>query len=388
MGLSSPERAPSDQPEMPQGLERVYPLGSVMLDGFRGHEIGLPGAVLEIRRIPGLPENFYNVAVLRVSKEPDSTVMLLGRYVEKRGEPGQPDTGPLAVTVIDKGAAQPLAKVWWPEQSNMGDQLEDARAVESPDGRVTLGWTRLAQSAERYEPFPAFSITTAQELLGGQFPDTHHITGLGKSGETIPIGGGPKQFHLLPGKNTTPFGSGNFVFRPEKENHLLLTFSLDEKGEASDIRRLEFKKKDIPDWGESRMGSTMPPIWLNDREAIFLVHGIKFTQGKHRYSIGSARLFRDEAGGYAIDNISKDPILTPESFNGFFEGEQVELHPQERQALYLCGGFPIYDSEGKPRLIKTYPSVGDTRTVEATLSVDEIVRDWQRSEPAQRSPSF
>jgi hypothetical protein len=132
------------------------------------------------------------------------------------------------------------------------------------------------------------------------------------------------------------------------------------------------------------MGSTVPPIWLNGSEAILLIHGIKMVQDRYRYAIGSARLLLGADGILSIDNISPDAHLTPDSFTELFPGRQVELRPEERQAVYLCGGIALGGNGKEPALIKTFPNVGDTQTVEATFSVAGILRNWDRTIPSIR----
>ncbi len=341
--------------------------------------------VTEIREIPGLPKNFFNVAAFAIGQELGSPTLLLGRHIEKESGPGEPDIGSLAVAVLNNGVAESFTEVWRPEEGRSGDLLEDPRAVMLPDGRVLIGFTRLAPHEGRYLPFPAVSITTPEALLRGDFPDTHFVTGLGIGDQTTPIGDGSDMFHILPGKNAVPLRTNHSMFRREVDDHRFVVFSHDESGVAKGLQYLEFPKENIPSWGESRMGLTMPPTWLNDNEAILLVHGFNKPNGKFRYHIGAARLFVNENGEYAIDNISQEPLLTPDSFENVFHGEQVERHPEVRDALYLCGGVPIYDAFGNLRSIDSFPSVGDTWTLKASFSAPKITMDWQRDEPLNQT---
>ncbi|HEV7454860.1 MAG TPA: hypothetical protein VGO07_06400 [Candidatus Saccharimonadales bacterium] len=335
------------------------------------------GVILEAREIPGLPEGFFNAAVWR---EDDAT-FLLGRYVKERGKPGEPDTGALMLAVLagEPSEVVELSSIWEPDGA--GDQIEDARAMQHK-GLVVLGYSRLAQVDGRYVPFPSYSVTTTEQLRKGALPSTYFITELGEGRETTPVGGGPNMYHLLPGKNTTPFGQGEFMFRPEDETHRLLLFSVDVIGTAHAEQHLEFPKDEMPPWAEFKIGSTMPPVWLNDKEAIFVFHGIQMVDGKYHYSIGSARLYRDDQGNYAVDNFSQEPHITPDYFAEMFSGKEVQLRPEERSAAYLCGGYPEYDENGSLTSIKTYPNVGDTHTVEVTLSADKIMAGWNRDTPA------
>lgn len=130
-------------------------------------------------------------------------------------------------------------------------------------------------------------------------------------------------------------------------------------------------------WAEYRIGTTMPPIWLNDNEAIFPIHGIQIIDDKYVYSIGMARLLRGEGGELSVDNVSQKSIINPDSFAGEFDSDEIELH-SERRVVYCCGGVPIYSDSGELEQLKLYVNVGDKRTVEVTVSVTGIIKSWQR----------
>jgi len=132
------------------------------------------------------------------------------------------------------------------------------------------------------------------------------------------------------------------------------------------------------------MGLAGPPEWLNEAEALLLIHGLSYNRGtgKPDYALGSARLHRAGDGKLRIDNVSKNPFLTPDSFKELFGEQSVELRPEERRAVYLCGARPSYsNNNGVKELaeIILYPSIGDTRTIEAVLRVPEIIGSWDRS---------
>jgi len=355
-------------------------LRSIHIDEDLKLENEIHSPVLEIQEIPGLPKNFFNAAACRLEEDPGSPVLLLGRHVEGHNRPGEPDIGPLVMALLNHDSVETLTEVWRPEESGQGDLLEDPRLVRLPDGQLFMGFTRLALYQGRYLPFPAVSISSPERLLHGEFPHTQLITGLGSGDQTTPLGGGPNQLRVLSGKNAVPLKPNQAMFRREVDNHRFTVFSIDEEGIAQQLQYLEFPEGSIPFWGESRMGLTMPPIWLNENEALLLIHGFNITYGKFKYHIGTSRLFIDQTGNYAIDNISQQPLLAPEVFKDLFRGEEVERHPDERQALYLCGGSPIYDASGGLSLIDLYPSVGDTYTVKATISAPEVMKDWHRDE--------
>ena len=345
------------------------------------------GAIVEIRKIPDLPKGFYNAAAWKANGEPDSPTLLLGRQPEKPGARGKPDTGSLQLVVLNKdNEVVSIKEMWRPEGLREGDQLEDVRAIVTPNGDVILGCTRLVFNsiADMYEPFPAVAITSSEALLRGEFPDTNLIEIFGSGRQTTPIGNGANRFHLLPGKNATPLEPNKFMFRREGDSHRMTVFSRDEVGRVKELPALVFPKNQIPAWGADMIGTTMPPVWLDKtkKEALFLPHGFKLVEGKPKYALGSARLFFGEDGEYAVDNISEEPLLTPEMLAALFPGEQVQLHPELRDALYMSGGTPVFDSTGNLERVYGYPSVGDSRTLEAIINVHEITRNWKRPELA------
>lgn len=337
----------------------------------------LSPAVLDIKEIPGLPAGFFNAAAWREGDDAGGRTFLLGRQADGRSPAGMPDISRLLLVTLGRDGVEQAIRVWEPEPAGQGDLLEDPRAVRLSDGRLILGYTRLMYREDgKYAPFPAFSVGTTDDLLSGRFPPTYPVTNLGEGGETVPIGGGPNMYYLLSGKNVTPFGSGEFMFRPEHEDHRLLIFGIDAAGAAQDVRPLDFPPGSLPAWAKRRIGSTMPPVWLNDKEAVFIFHGIEVVGDRSVYSIGSARLLRGADGQYTIDNIGQEPVLTTKSFEALFPGQQVQLRPEERDALYACGGVVGNGASGAPELITIYPNVGDTRTVEAILSIKEITKGW------------
>src|SRR4051812_43695194 len=202
---------------------------------------------IAIRTIPGLPLGFYNAAAV----EHEGDVLLLGRQVQEAGVPGEPDIGTMCLAVLRGGVVQRLKQVWRPEPGKQGDLLEDARALVLPSGQLAVGYTRLALSEEKYQPFPAITVAPVEAFLD-DLPPTSFIVGLGTGSETTPIGGGAGMFHLISGKNATPFvtpfGVGKLLFRPEGKDHQLMLFSVDATGAAQEPQYLDFPKKDVPYW--------------------------------------------------------------------------------------------------------------------------------------------
>jgi len=372
-------------------------------------------AILDIREVPNT-EGFYNAAAWEGKREgiDKGKTYLLGRKVEEAGEKGKPDKGSLVLMTLDPEGNFESSKEVWRARSEE-QLLEDARALQLPDGRIVFGLTSVVHKDNDYIPHPAvLTIKSPEELseglsklkivkfLGGvalgqnyvgqrfteKFAEERSsalevIDGI-VGDQTTPLG---EDTGISPGKNVTAISPELFAFREEgdKNNHRLRVFKHQEDGGVVDSQYIDFPK-DIP-WIEHRIGTTMPPIWLNDNEAIFPIHGIQMINDKFVYSIGSARLLRGEDGKLSVDNISQEPIINPDSFVGRFNGDDVELHG-ERRVVYCCGGIPIYNDSGELEKIKLYINVGDKRTVEVTTSVAEMTKDWRKNELIEKALSL
>lgn len=361
-------------------------------------------AIEGIREIPGT-EGFYNAAAW----ETNGTTYLLGRQVNTAGGEGEPDSGSLVLkTLGPDGKIASSKEVWRPK---VGEHLlEDVRALLLPDGRIVFGLTYVVREGDNYIPHPTvLMIRSVEELEDGL--SKHRIikflggTALGRTitdhiftesllsgttselkvvkdmigDQTTPLGEVAEI--ILTGKNVTAIGPGpNLVaFRPEGDdnNHRLRVLELQQE----DDRVTHKQYLDFPNsisWAEHRIGTTMPPVWLNKNEAFLPIHGIKIVDGKYIYSIGTARLVRDEDGTLSVDNISQEPIIDPDLFNGMFGSDEIELH-SERRVVYCCGGIPICNDSGELEHLKMYVNVGDKRTVEVTISMGRIIKGWQRN---------
>ena len=324
--------------------------------------------VTNLSTIEGMPNGFYNAAAF---VGPDGKTILVGRQVAQAGEYDQPDVGTLVAVTLDNGAVVETREIWAPEnrdetdESAMpGDLIEDLRVAEK-DGQIAFDVTRLSPLGGSYTPYPAFTdFVSPESLLADGLPSTTYLANVD-----------PARYYMQPGKNTTRILPDHILYRPDNMDHGFVVHKIREDGSSEIVQELPFSE--IPFWGKYRMGSTMPPVWLNENEAVLIIHGITFDQNMYRYTIGSARLYRREDGSFAIDNVSPNPHLTPEMFTELFPNEQVELHPELRQALYATGGVVHHSDTGTPQNIELFPNVGDTRTVSATLSIEDIVRTWK-----------
>lgn len=330
-------------------------------------------SIIEIREIPGT-DNFYNAAAWQDGDK----IHLLGRHVEAAGKYGEPDVGSLVLKTLGQdGNVISSKEVWQPSED--GDHLlEDARAMPLFDGRIAFGITAVDRNKT---PHPAVLIISTEELTNGSLPKPKIIEIMGEGDQTTPLG---ENISQLAGKNVTAISSNLFAFRPEGDNnnHQLRVFQYNEDGGVSHQQYINFPK-DIP-WAKWRMGTTMPPIWINDNEAIFPIHGINRVADKYVYSIGSARLVKDENGVLSVDNISSESLINPDSFAGMYDNDEVELH-NERRVVYCCGGIPIKDASGELERLKLYVNVGDRRTVEVTVPIAALTKGWI-SHPTAEQP--
>ena len=330
-------------------------------------------AIERIREIQGA-EGFYNAAAW----ETNGTTYLLGRKVKYAGTEKEPDVGSLILLALaPDGNIVSSKEVWQPKVG--GHSLEDVRAQLLTDGRIAFGLTSVAHEGDNFIPYPAVLITSNEELMGGVLPEPEVIKVIGKGDQTTPLS---EEIGIPTGKNVTAISPNLFAFRPEGDsnNHRLQLFEYQNKGSKVTHRQYI----DFPDtisWAEYRVGTTMPPIWLNKNEAFLPIHGIRIVDGKYVYSIGTARLFRDENEMLSVDNISEEPIISPDLFAGMFNDE-VELH-DFRRVVYCCGGIPICNDSGELEHLKMYVNVGDKRTVEVTILPDKIIKSWQRNQSAE-----
>jgi hypothetical protein len=351
MFLMSSDKQEPETVHVPSSEERVDSLETGRSD-------------VEIREIPGT-EGFYNAAAW----ETDGTTYLLGRKVEKAGEKGIPDVGSLLLLTLGQDSSIMSSKEVW--QPKAGESLlEDARALPLSDGRIAFGLTSVIEEEGHYTPYPSVLITSTKELTEGTLREPKIIKIIGSGDQTTPLGEEPGSSI---GKNVMAIGPNLFTFRPENDNHQLQVFEYREDGEVSHQQYINFAK-DIP-WAEWRIGTTMPPVWLNETEAVFPIHGINLVDGRYVYSIGSARLLKGDDGLLSVDNISHEPIIDPDLFVEMFDGDEAELHG-ERRVVYCCGGIPIYDNSGKLESLRLYVNVGDKRTVEVTISAAKLTEGW------------
>lgn len=281
------------------------------------------------------------------------SLFFIGREVASPGATGEPDNGILKLFEVDTTGKTVQEKVIWKPIYN-GLNLEDPRVLVLPSDNIMIGMTAvLRDNTGRPVPFPALVKIDSVKSWQQDLPPFLVIETFG------------------PGKNLTPVDKFSFLFRPESQeyNHKLLVFSLHAQVPQK-LGDITFPKSLL--WASWRIGTTMPPIWLNSREALFIMHGIskQTIDGKdlYVYSIGRAKLTRDN-DVYKV-TVAPDPILTPDTFRDEFGKPLVqELHPDQRRVVYSCGGVIKYSSQDT---LSLYVNVGDRATFEVEFALDEL----------------
>lgn len=322
---------------------------------------------------------YFNPAVIEMS---DGTITLLARHVEKAAEYGLPDAGSLVkITLKHDGARyQVLEKeqIWEPADSPDA-LLEDVRALNDPKGedkRVFLGATVVMDN-------------TVVDEYGNTKVEKTPFGAIAILDDESQISGAPKRFRpcpeLGPGKNMTPLDmKGNFLFRKEGEdgdhNFILSIIHYDNSTDTvTETGELDFTEhmKDA-EWGKWRIGTTtvMPS---DDSTQTLILHGInteptdKNPYGAYlKYAFGLACLEKMEDGTLNIVGVDPKPMAVPEDFLN--DGNDMEqLHPELRNAIYLCGQVRRTDKNGIIHLDQ-FPSYGDTEIVLGSYQVP-VVKD-------------
>ncbi len=293
----------------------------------------------------------YNLAVWQNPNQ--DSLYCIGREVAKPGESGEPDTGLLKLFEVGTDGKILQEKVIWKPIYD-GINLEDPRALELTDENLIIGLTAvLRNKAGKPIPFPAIVRIDSLNYWRHEMPPFLIIETFG------------------PGKNLTPIDAHNYLFRPDTDdfNHKLLVFSIHSQIPEK-LAHIDFPIN-LP-WATWRIGTTMPPIWLNSTEALFIIHGIskQIIGGKEKYvySIGRAKLTRHE-NSYEV-TVAPEPILTPDNFLSE-DGKPLvdELHPELRRVVYSCGGVIKKNSQDK---LSLFVNVGDRTTFEVEFSLEEL----------------
>lgn len=304
---------------------------------------------LEIKKIfpEGSPARF-NVAAWQ--KSDPKNIVLIGREVAEPVSETTPDLGRLVLFEIDEDNRIIHDRVLW-ESLFSSLYLEDPRALVHDDGKITIGLTALLRGDGRYYAFPALvRIQSGAAAWKGELPPICIIHAYGT------------------GKNLTPVKENLFLFRPEKKeyHHKLLFFNLDDD-DPSSTHDVNFPT-DL-DWALWRIGTTTPPVWIDKKNALLIIHGINIQDGKYIYSIGRARMYLDE-GTYKV-KVHKKPFITPHTFTENGKPMVKELHPKLRKVVYACGGII---KKQDSRHLYLFVNVGDTTTFEVKIVLSDLMR--------------
>lgn len=287
--------------------------------------------------------SLFNVAAW-VKKNREG-IILLGRELTKKGGYGEPDIGKILLYELN-GEDKVVHKrvIWEPNYESF--YLEDPRAYVRRDGIISLVLTAVLRAKKGIETFPA--TVSLDENWKSTLPPVTLIQTFG------------------PGKNTTPLFENYFLFRPDRPDysHGFLVFYYD------GVWIKEIGKINLPrniEWAQWKMGAGCPPIWVNDSQAIFVIHGITKHHGKYVYSIGVS-LMEKKGRNFSI-KVCRDPILTSEALRQKIKFK--ELRPHLRKVVYVCGGI-IKPSEKD--LLHLYVNVGDQATYDVAFKLKEIKR--------------
>lgn len=300
---------------------------------------------------PNLAFARYNLAAWQ--KSDSDSICFIGREVTEAGAEGEPDTGTLKLfEVSPDGDIVYERTIWAPTYD--GINLEDPRALELKDGNLIIGLTAVLRNKSGGPvAFPAIIKIDSPGSWQQELPPFLFIGSFG------------------PGKNLTPLDGTTYLFRPDtpEYRHKILVFSL-HRQVPEKIGDIVFPTT-LP-WAQWKIGTTMPPIWFNQNEALFIIHGISIEnidgRDKYVYRLGRAKLTRED--NVFTVTVAPEPILTPDDFKTA-DGEPLvsELHPDLRRALYLCGGLIKRD---RPDALSLYASVGDRTTFEVKFPLAEL----------------
>lgn len=322
---------------------------------------------------------YFNPAVIPRS---DGSITLLARHVEKAAEYGLPDTGSLVEITLKHDGAQyqvlDKKQIWEPADSPEA-LLEDVRALndlKGEDKRVFLGAT-VVMNHEVVDEDGHTNIEKAPYGAIAILDDENQISDA------------PKRFRpcseLGVGKNMTPLDmKGNFLFREEGEdgdhNFILSIIHYDQVTDTvTKTGELDFTEHmKGGEWGRWRIGTTAA-LPTDDSTQTLVLHGInteptdKNPYGAYfKYAFGLACLERLEDSTLNIVGVDPKPMAVPEDFLNE-SNDMVQLHPDLRDAIYLCGQVRRIDKNGIIHLDQ-FASYGDTEIVLGSYQVP-VVKD-------------
>lgn len=293
-------------------------------------------------------ENRINAAAWQDDRT--HTTYLLARHINGQGGVAMPDWNSLdLVTFDEKYTLLSERVVWGAGESAMN--LEDARALVSPDGRVLLGLTAVVQEKNEFVPYPAFCT----------------LPTVNWSGKLDEIAIPPT---VSPGKNLTALTETDWIYRKISDDFGLSVITWDgTETHENGLLRLD----PLPPWATHKIGTTMSPIWMNDTEALLLLHGVTKIGDMHFYALGRARLVK-KGGSYCITHVDQKPLLIPDDVLQTAIDLQIHERHAFRRVVYCCGGVVQGTGSGKEVLL--YVNIGDSRTVGVVYPLSELIAGW------------
>ncbi len=274
--------------------------------------------------------------------ESSGVIHLLARHINGKGGVMMPDWGGLELLSFDNNRQLVDQRIVWEGKGNELN-LEDARATVSADRRVLVGLTAVVEEGEHFIPYPAFSAFKEERL------------------ENLVIAK-----NLGPGKNITSLTEDAWVYRKAIDDFSLTVVSWDGKT-ATPMGDLTLNP--IPHWATEKIGTTMPPIWINEHEALFLLHGVSKIGDMYHYALGRAKLVR-EGRAFRISLVDPKPFLTTEDLAETSTALGIRERHEFRRVVYCCGGIL------QKKELSLFVNIGDSTTVEVVYPLEELTRGW------------
>ena len=279
------------------------------------------------------------------------TTQFLVRHMNGKGGKHTPDWGRLELLSLDTLGHYVEGHVVW-EGDGSALNLEDPRARISTDGRVLLGLTAVVQKETEFIPYPAICM----------LPSVHWQGKL----ENLKVA-----TYLDPGKNMTPLTDTAWVYRKETDNFILTVVNWD--GKISKVTG-SIRLDSVPFWATHKIGTTMPPIWMTENEALFILHGVSKIGDMYHYALGRARLVRN-GDMFTILDVDPKPFLTPDDVAQTALTLNIQERHQFRRVVYCCGGI-VRGTTDQTKELSLYVNIGDSQTVEVVYPLSELTKGW------------
>ena len=199
--------------------------------------------------LPDRKNTFFNCAVW--SNTYRDKIFLLGRQNNAVSPAPEPDISELVLLKLDNNL-QIISEqtVWQPKYDTLF--LEDPRIITINTNRPIVGMTCVLRSRTSFYPFGGYIEIADKNNWPSEFPNINLLESLG------------------PGKDVTPIDERLLIFRPEGIDNYY-QFQVIEYSNKQNITKhvgnIDFPKN--LSWATWKMGTSMPPIWINENEALF-----------------------------------------------------------------------------------------------------------------------